>query len=74
MQFNKGRFNSGKQKSDSHPEAFSHCSLVERLPVHLDDDLVQGPSLADGVVPVAGGLLNRKAVQLEVGPRIDSEI
>ena len=58
-------------KWDLHSEAFSHGALIEGLGVHLDDDLVQGPCLRDGVVAVAGRFLSRKVVQIKAGPRVD---
>ena len=56
-----------------HPEAFSHGALVEGLRVHLDDDLVQGPRLGNGVVAVAGRFLGREVVQIETGPWVDPD-
>ena len=59
-------------EANLHPVALAHGSAVEGFAVELDDDLVEGPGLGDGVVAMTGGLLRRDGDHVEVGPRVDS--
>jgi hypothetical protein len=60
----------GHVKFNLHPEALPHCTVIEWIRLHFDDNIVNDPIFAQRVVSVAASLFRRVGIEMEFFPRI----